>query len=347
MQTSEATVQSVRDTRGRFRGIDTIRALSAATVVLGHFGFFSSAHSHSHYVPDTLIRVLAFLWNGPAAVIVFFIISGFCIHLPYRGGRPIHLPSYLSRRLLRIGVPALFAIGFALAILHVYWILSAVLWSILCEIVYYILYPLLRRMGQRYGWLLLIAITYLAGLALVMTHLHLLVKENNAYTALGFEWTWLLGLPVWLMGCWLAEHVESFPVLSRAQLWALRCCIVLLSIVLRVMKFHMTNPVASNCITLNLFALAACLWIGCEIQNFEHTEAPSVLEWAGTWSYSLYLVHPMVPLALGLLPVRGMEGILDHFHFALLLITFPLAYVFYRLVEKPSHLVAVKVSRAL
>jgi peptidoglycan/LPS O-acetylase OafA/YrhL len=337
----------VRDRRGRFRGIDSVRALSAATVVLGHIGFFSSAHSHSHYVPDTLIRILAFLWNGPAAVIVFFVISGFCIHLPYRGGRPIELPSYLSRRILRIGIPALVAVAFALGVLHVYWILSAVMWSILCEVVYYILYPMLRKLGQRFGWLLLIGVTYIAGLALVVTHLRLLVLENNAYTALGFGWTWLLGLPVWLMGCWLAEYVESFPVLSAARLWGLRCGIVLLSIVLRVVKFHMTNPAASNCVTLNLFAIAACLWIGCEIQHFEHTEASPTLEWAGTWSYSLYLVHPMVPLALGLLPVRGMEGILDHFRFVLLLITFPLAYVFYRLVEKPSHLVAVKVSRAL
>ncbi len=348
MHTNEAMAhQSVRDRRGRFRGIDSIRALSAATVVLGHIGFFPSAHSHSAYVPDTAIRILAFLWNGPAAVIVFFIISGLCIHLPYRGGRPIDLPAYLARRLLRIGLPAVMAIGFSILVLHVYWILSAVLWSILCEIVYYVLYPLLRKLGKHYGWLSLIVITYVAGLGMIATHLQLLVQENNAYTALGLEWTWLLGLPVWLMGCWLAESIELFPVVTARSLWSLRGGIILLSIVLRVIKFHVMSPAASNCITLNLFAIVACLWIGCEIQYFEQNEASPILEWAGTWSYSLYLVHPLVPLALALLPIVGIHHALDRYHFMLLVITFPLSYVYYRLIEKPSHLVAVNVSRAL
>jgi peptidoglycan/LPS O-acetylase OafA/YrhL len=38
-------------------------------------------------------------------VIVFFVISGFCIHYPYHKGKPVLLREFLVRRCLRIGIP--------------------------------------------------------------------------------------------------------------------------------------------------------------------------------------------------------------------------------------------------
>ena len=338
---------SVRDSRGRFRGVDSIRAVCAAVVVLGHIGIFSSAHSHPPHIPTALVRFLAVAFNGPAAVIVFFVISGFCIHLPYRGTRPIRFASYISRRLLRVGLPALLAVGYTVYVLHAFWVLNAVLWSILCEIIYYLIYPLLRKMAMVIKWSWMICGTYVVGVVLAVTHLSTLRYAENAYIAFGVRWTWLLGLPCWLMGCWLAEKVEAFPVLSKFQIWSLRGLVVVVSIALRILKFHTTTPFASNCLTLNLFAFLACVWLGCEIQYFEHAEAPTWLEWAGTWSYSLYLVHPLIPGSLVLLHLAWLDALITREHFILLCITFPIAYAYHLAIEKPSHITAVRVSRAL
>ena len=47
-------------------------------------------------------RFITHAWNsvvfGTPAVIVFFVISGFCIHLPFRGERKMEIGRYYLRR---------------------------------------------------------------------------------------------------------------------------------------------------------------------------------------------------------------------------------------------------------
>ena len=59
---------------------------------------------------------LRFLWDGGAAVILFFVLSGFVLSLPYYSGRNLTYPRYLVRRFFRIYVPYAVAIliGFGL-----------------------------------------------------------------------------------------------------------------------------------------------------------------------------------------------------------------------------------------
>jgi peptidoglycan/LPS O-acetylase OafA/YrhL len=69
----------------RVQGLDSIR-FSALVVVLFHFGLISRSYLGTD--PRGLAAVsrgiLGSLFDGPAAVIVFFVISGFCIHFPFR-----------------------------------------------------------------------------------------------------------------------------------------------------------------------------------------------------------------------------------------------------------------------
>jgi len=65
----------------------------------------------ANVVPTSRMTALAHLaygnlWNAPAAVIVFFVISGLCIHLPFaRSLESPHLGAFYSRRLLRLLIP--------------------------------------------------------------------------------------------------------------------------------------------------------------------------------------------------------------------------------------------------
>src|SRR5712692_5028489 len=188
----------------RVRGLDSIRFICAVWVMIGHAGPLP-------YVMDMdrsntfgfLVRgVLHNFISGPAAVIVFFVISGFCIHFPYRHTKAVELLPYFARRHIRILVPVATAIllgnwvGVRLPILQ-----DSILWSLVCEEVYYSLYPLILKARARWGWASLIAVTFASAYAVVLTN-----PTAGNYPSYGAGLNWILGLPCWLLGCQLAER---------------------------------------------------------------------------------------------------------------------------------------------
>lgn len=110
------------------------------------------------------------------------------------------------------------------------------------------------------------------------------------YPSYGSGLNWLLGLLCWLLGCVLAEFARTVPLrhVTTVAIWAWRASIFVAAWVCSVLRFH--SPIGYPW-TLNLFAVLVALWLYREIQ-FRHTVAPSrILEWAGLWSYSRYLIH--------------------------------------------------------
>ncbi|HEX4320851.1 MAG TPA: acyltransferase family protein [Acidobacteriaceae bacterium] len=333
----------------RVIGLDSLRFVCATIVVLDHLVWISfGAGKSATGLAKLLIGINNCLFNGPAAVIVFFIISGFCIHFPYKGGRTPFLPEYFSRRLLRIVPPAL------VFFLYLRFVINehvnpqdTVLWSVICEIIYYLLYPLLLTIRRSAGWVKMIVVTYSLALALAAYNLKALAMESNGYAALGLTGTWILGLPCWLMGCWLAENYGSFPLLDKRQMWMLRSFVFAISVGIRLAKFHVSSPLASNCFTLNLFALLALFWVGSEIVYLSHHCAPGMLESAGQWSYSIYLAHSLLLPTLAMVGLGWLSDYNKLTHLGVIVLVFPVSYAFSLVIEKPSHRLAVKVGKLL
>ena len=344
------SINTAAERSDRIVGLDSIRFICASFVVFDHLGFIKIAKNttHLHSLQNVMRALTEALFNGPAAVIIFFLISGFCIHYPFRDPkRPLALNSYLSRRLIRVGLPAaVFMLYLRLVLKDDSPVFATVLWSVQCELVYYVLYPALRQLSRLVRWMTMVAVTYTGSVALSLTHLHLLAWAQSGYIAFGYQLTWFIGLPVWILGCWLAENIGSFKAPSTRQIWYLRTAIFLFSWILRLIKFHTTTPFLSNIITLNLFAFPACYWLGCEIAYFTKHGAPRLLENSGRWSYSLYLAHSLVFPTIALLFGNAMLGE-SHWalHFLLLIFVFIVAYVFFLLVEYPSHKLAIRVSK--
>lgn len=92
---------------------------------------------------------------------------------------------FLLRRLIRIGVPTIAALLFANYVVRDSKGLNNMIWSILCETIYYLLYPLLLPLGRRFGWLFLIGVVYAVSFGLVFTHLQQLSIAENNYDAFG------------------------------------------------------------------------------------------------------------------------------------------------------------------
>ena len=333
----------------RVGGLDSIRFVCAFIVVLFHFGLVTRATfgTDPRGLAAVSRAVLGCLFDGPAAVIVFFVISGFCIHFPFRQDPAVNISSYYSRRLIRIGVPALVAlclwtwVGVKLEPQD-----AGIFWSIICEVEYYLLYPVLLRLRLRFGWWSLIVVSQVLAYILALSHIPDIQRVVGSYPAFGW-YNWVIGLPCWLLGCWLADVFEHFPRPSAPLIWLSRIGIFVLSAMLQALRFHGGSVYLSNAFTLNLFAVPACFWLGLEIAYRRKSPAPAVLEWAGKWSYSLYLMHPVVPgllsMSIWLLPdLSSSAGNLVPIFGSLLI-----AYGFYLVIEAPAHRFAIAVSRRL
>ena len=322
----------------RIKGLDTLRFICALIVVFGHFGFpFVEAIFLNNNGYFRLIgTAISLVFNGPAAVIVFFIISGFCINYPLtERNQKLNLYTFYIRRLTRIILPAAFSVFlYILLKVELKPPLYGTLWSILCEIIYYILYPFFFYLRKRVSWGVISIPFFILAFILPLLNKDLMLSGNNSYVSLGYL-TWLIGLPCWLLGCWLSENYHRFSYLGVKRIWLVRLFVIFFIFILRVIKFHVFNIFAGNCYTLNFFSLLAVVWVGYEIAYFQKHNPPKSLESFGKWSYSLYLMHP---LALSLIILSNkLFTIRIDYQFFLLLTSIIISYIFYILVENPSH----------
>ncbi|HJT78022.1 MAG TPA: acyltransferase family protein [Gemmataceae bacterium] len=320
----------------RIRGLDTIRFLLAVIVVVYHTNSFPllTGIDEGSAVGHLVKKWYQTCINGQAAVIAFFVISGFCIHYPFRKTAP-RLLSYFPRRLFRTVTPVAALLVLARVCRVSMPVLGpSVLWSLICEEVYYFLYPFVTRPLQRkVGWGVLVLVSFVASECLSWAWPKPL--SQGGYVVYGWQLNWFLALPCWLLGCMIAEGADALTApVSRPQIWAWRVGVFILSGVCEHyrLKLAMTH-------SLNYFAFVVFAWLQQEVRYNRHVSPSGVLEWAGKWSYSLYLTH-LVSYAvydrwyhlpfMGLIPSWFM-----HMGWVL-----GWAYGFYLLVEKPSHMLA-------
>ncbi|MFZ5669653.1 MAG: acyltransferase family protein [Pseudomonadota bacterium] len=325
----------------RLVGLDSIRFLCAAIVVFAHTGQppLRNGIDTTHPIGRLVDAGLANIWSSAAAVIVFFVVSGFCIHHAYAERNRIgSLSEYYVRRYVRILIPAIGAILISAAIgLNLSLFEDSILWSIAAEIIYYTIYPALLPLRRRLGsWLPLIGIAFVLAFAVAGSRPH-----EAEYPMFGLQLNWLLGLPCWLLGCWLADLAASGRVWRLASfVWPLRLAAWSAMIGCSILRYH--TPIGYPW-TLNLFAILAALWLGAETAYLSRHPPPRWLEWCGRWSYSLYLTHKLTNQAIGWLSPPTLGPVLDwSLRFGLLLLG---AYVFYLACEKPAHGLARRAGR--
>jgi peptidoglycan/LPS O-acetylase OafA/YrhL len=326
----------------RIRGLDSIRAICAFWVVMGHFGGppLTSGIDKSNNTGRVVNGVYNNFYNGPAAVIVFFVISGFCIHYPFT--QSLRIPSfagYLARRYLRIGIPLVSAVvvspylGVKLGFFH-----DSILWSLVAELIYYTLYPALlamRRQGVKWMWMF--AGSFAAAMALAATD-----PSAKNYPSWGLGLNWILGLPCWLAGCELAERVAQGRLPFPGSVWRWRLLVWATSVVLSVLRFH--SPLGYPW-TLDLFAVLVACWLIREISSYRDREPVGWLEWAGKWSFSVYLAHVPANAIYVTLSLPNLGPLLNWLvQMVFILIV---SYAFYLLVEFPSHIASRAIGRVV
>src|SRR6185312_13796541 len=169
-----------------------------------------------------------------------------------------------------------------------------------CEEIYYTAYPLLLNLRRRFkGWVPVLGTSALAAVVLLIFRKH--DAEAMNFTGMGYGWTWLLGLPMWILGCVLAESCDALKKWDRPRplIWAWRLGIWGASIVLLVLRFHRG---LSYEFTLLPFGVLGFFWLKAEMSYAYAYPPAKSFEKAGGASYTVYLTHM---LALGFLGLQA------------------------------------------
>lgn len=325
------------NSKPRISGLDTIRFFAATSVMMAHlvgphlpglfqrYSWLSGAAPYARYI-----------FTGGPAVMVFFVLSGFCIHYPYVE-KPLPTIAFISARWIRILTPMIFAYLLAqLVNITQYNVVDGyILWSVICEAVYYTFYPFLILAAKKFHWITIFA------LSLFVSITWIIVAGSDKYGNLhvyGIFGNWIVLMPAWLLGVLLAEHVVKKPSSKEVKYWKLmiqRMCIAGLASVLQFLTLN--TPLGLH-LTFIPFAILVTLWLRSEILYYSKHAGNKVFEWLGKFSYSIYLTHVIWAAVLVLAKENIKTGI-----FVNLILVLIFCYLFYLLIEKPAHLIARKI----
>ncbi len=318
----------------RIKGLDTLRFICAFIVLVGHCGIPKVYNNITDYI---VYKFTSLCFEGAPAVIIFFIISGFCIHYSRLQSKNFSLANYYLSRYIRILLPMYVAILIARIFGYEYSLFNtAVLWSLICELIYYTIYPIVLNIAKIFGWKKTVIFFYVV--SFITSYSFFPNKMSlNEYP---HEPNWLIGLPVWLIGCLLAEDVfkKQSSYLTSRKIFCIRLTVLIQSVFCLILLYYAN---VSLLISLNLFSLLGYYWIKNEIYYWQSRNEIKVLEFFGSWSYSLYLLHPILINA-------WKEFVLYPTFFEWIIFittTLYLSFVFYLLVELPSHKFAQRLKK--
>lgn len=344
-----------------------MRGLAAFAVVLYHVreDLYIGWNNLKINLNATWFDELTGILSTPAsffgsAVILFFLISGFCIGLPYMGNqaRKFDLGEYTVRRIVRLYPPYLAAILLSYLIevilFHInnenissskvylsnilmvhnyttgYLPINGVFWTLPVELELYIAFPLILILIKKWGIKATVLVTGVASFTALIFYI------------IGYKWlgeNFMVYWLVWTSGAVLSKfYVEG--KLGKPSNLMLVTGLISLAIGLfgKVKDIFWVN--------FSLFwgyFFLTVLWLGISTEakwssrlSLKITKCLTLL---GTCSYSLYLIHKPIFRLLGVLWVKYFGEKPTNFIIPVLfsILIVPLAWWFYTLVEAPSH----------
>lgn len=361
----------------RMSALDGLRGYSALVVVFCHcllvFPSFSAAYGMSSDGATTAHWWVTYTplhlgWAGTEAVYVFFILSGFVLAAGPVRGRPVEWRSYYPQRLLRLYLPVwaavMVGVSSYLVVAHrvdagysgwmqvhkspvsVQNLIRDVslmvrpgafitpLWSLKWEVVFSLLLPV---------FLVVVVPCARKSPFLTCAGLLLMVSLGDYVSVLA-----LVYLPMFGIGVLLAVQYERLRTAAAELSRGSWLAITTLAVLLITSGWNVGPSLRTQAGPLfrTLEVIGACLLV----LLFTHNRRAAALgtfgpiQWVGTRSFSLYLIHePIVVAAAILLPANS--------HRLVPVVAVPLSLaasaVFFAAVERPSHRLARRVGQML
>ena len=317
--------QTVSQKISKIESIDGLRAVAALAVVLSH-GFYLH-NGQVNYLGFKLINAF-FYSHGISAVLIFFMLSGLCIHLPVANGKPFKIGAFFIRRSLRILPTLIVAYGFIyyLKLLRPSVDFDAPTWSLWVELFYYAIYPLLYIISTKITTTNLL----LSSISLSIFATCLLSFPTNFHGGNNVFYNAMMGLCYWIAGMFLAELIAKkkepkFPrFLLSMNLSALRALVVLLDAAAYTLYHLYKLPY-----TVSLASISPLLFLYV-YREIGETKFNYILINIGIFSYSLYLFHQPIMQLLNSVDSEFTTSV------SALIVVIAACYIPYFLVEKPS-----------
>jgi len=324
----------------RFATVDALRGFAAVWVFAYHLWnvYCPGCSAQVEPIPigrDTPAAVVAtfpVFAYGYAGVGLFFVLSGFCIHLPQsrrfhaKGQDGLDLREFGRRRFWRLYpafLASLFLASLGLGVMNCVWrdppgpdgfttaylirafglswilpnavfalplapaaqLLCPVAWTLLYELQFYVLYPLLLKLVRKTGFAPVGVVLLVGELAFALIPTPDVLAPLDPH----FKYFFLRRYFDWFLGMWLAERLAAGNPLSVK--WGKRLLLVGLVGGPLASGFALTWPLHEL-----LFVVAATGLVACAVANPAAPPKRVARAFApiGEWSYSLYLIHMTV-----------------------------------------------------
>jgi peptidoglycan/LPS O-acetylase OafA/YrhL len=342
----------------RLRYIDALRGIAALLVVWLHAAAtFAMASAETAATGGAFVAIPGYIDVGHIGVVVFFLISGYVIPFSILPDRAAPVGSFVIKRILRI-YPA-YWLSVPLAAFVVFWLwgtqftsrevlinltlmqdlfgvrsAEGVYWTLLVELVFYALCVVLLVTGSLFKARRVALLAASLGLAFVVAASTYWLKHKFIATSAPY---WFLNLSVMLCGALFRSRWNAAAKrdgVADALLAAMVICYVVL---LPLAAFIANGPKNNEPLT---YAIGFLIFLaGTRVIRIE----TRLTDWLGRISYSIYLYHVIVFLAIEwwLLrrtpagsPLRTQHvGVYTAVGVAAVLLV---ASVVYRFVEKPG-----------
>jgi peptidoglycan/LPS O-acetylase OafA/YrhL len=365
-----------------FTFLDDLRGIAVISVFLGHivweyFLLTGTSFKRPWIVPAELCASLPLYLKslitgfalypftlGWIGVPIFFVISGFCIHLSFQKVTVDPFTTFYIRRFFRIYPPYLFALllfavvfpdtrlaftklnQWAQLITHVslihnyipwcIWGINGNFWSIAVEVQLYVIFPALLFATRFWGWRNALVF---AGLIELMCQVITIYHQARfgtlpIYLCMSPLFYWFS----WSIGAGLAQAYldeQTLRWFQRVPAWAW------------LVSGMATAEFPAHAFSFTFFALFAAniLWHMLQKGRIGPTKTTVLarhFRTAGLWSYSIYLVHhPILKSVLGVYlasfpHLKGQPLLYFVVGASSWIIIFPMSGLMYRFVEIPS-----------
>lgn len=320
-------------------------------------------------VPASFLGLYPVTW-GWAGVAIFFVVSGFCIHLSHARARDPSVISFFIRRWFRIYPPYLAALLFFVFVfphtrldLHSRWGLGQLFshllllhnlddrtwstinvawWSVAVEFQLYLLYPLLLAAARRFGWHGVLVMTAAVEIGLRLGGDAYQLTTDRPLPALLFNFPLYFWFS-WTMGAAIADAYLKGepPPFSRSSFWLALALFVCADLIKPLREFSFTLAALATAVAIARFLSRGVLDPG-RRKFFLPRRLDDHLRFTGVCSYSIYLIHlPIVEvwpqLVRSVVPSSAVHPLLLYAgcltSWALIV---PLSWMMYRHVELPA-----------
>jgi peptidoglycan/LPS O-acetylase OafA/YrhL len=324
----DSPMPPAHEPKNRYTELDAIRGIAALSVVFYHFRIMWFFPMELTGWRKWIMYGLNPLTLGHEAVMLFFVLSGFVLSVPYLRGKGGTYPIYLVRRILRIYGPYVFALGLAVAgaavwhaplggnfwrdatwskplsesliVQHLLFLgnydwaqYNTAFWSLVLEMRISIVFPLIFLVvnALRTGRALLLALSLSVGATLV-THWH---------PALDHTMETVHVAAIFILGILLAKNVASVSSWYGHLSNPFRLSLAIVSFVLYTWGHNARFLIRSYWgvqVWLITLGAAGFVVLGLNSPIARHLLNTRIPRFLGRISYSLYLVHGTVLFAL-------------------------------------------------